>query len=428
MLITSFAIVLAASAAAASLTAPLPATEKERSPAQSRIDWARAALARAPEGDRTRVGLTSEMAFALARRARETGDTSFYDEAMRTLAPALALAPEDLQARTIEVWIMLGRHEFAAALEKAQALNRRAPDDVQVYGLIADAAAELGEYATAESAVQWMLDLRPGNVAGLTRGAYLREVFGDIDGAIDFMTLAYQRTPPDELEDRAWLLTHIGHLMLLAGRADDAESASESALELFPDYHYALAMMARVRTAQGRHAEAAEILARHVAAAPHPENHYYYAEALQRAGRHAEAAAAYAEFETKARGEMNAVDNANRELVLYSVDRANRSDEALRIASAEIARRRDVFTRDALAWALSAVGRHAEAREAIGAALGVGTSDPRLLYHAGIIAMRQGDRDGARLYLERAIKSASESTQPALEALASLSDDVMPGP
>jgi len=418
MLITGFAIVVLATTA---VTAPLTTLAIEKSPAQSRIDWARAPLARAPEGERARVGLHNEIALALARRARETGDTSFYDEAARALAPALALAPEDLQALTIEIWIMLGRHEFAAALEKAQALNRRAPDDVQVYGLIADAAAEMGEYATAESAVQWMLDIRPGNVAGLTRGAYLREVFGDVDGAIDFMTLAYERTPPDESEDRAWLLTHIAHLMLLAGRVDDAESAVRRALEAFLDYHYALAMMGRVRTAQGRHAEAAEFLARHVAAAPHPENYYYHAEALQRAGRLAEAAAAWKVFETKARGEMNAVDNANRELVLYYVDRANQGHEALRIASAEIVRRRDVFTRDALAWSLSAVGRHAEAREAINAALSVGTSDPRLLYHAGIIAMRQGDRDSARRYLERAIQGASESTQPAREALASLS-------
>ena len=44
-----------------------------------------------------------------------------------------------------------------------------------------------------------MLDLRPGNVPVLTRGAYLRELFGDVDGALEFMTDAFDRTSPDEV-------------------------------------------------------------------------------------------------------------------------------------------------------------------------------------------------------------------------------------
>ena len=30
-----------------------------------------------------------------------------------------------------------------------------------------------------------MLDLRPGNLPGLTRAAYLRELFGDLDGSVE---------------------------------------------------------------------------------------------------------------------------------------------------------------------------------------------------------------------------------------------------
>ena len=52
---------------------------------------------------------------------------------------------------------------------RAQALNKRAPDDLLVYGLLGDAHLELGEYPEAEEALQWMMNLRPGNVAGLTR-------------------------------------------------------------------------------------------------------------------------------------------------------------------------------------------------------------------------------------------------------------------
>ena len=65
----------------------------------------------------------------------------------------------------------------------ARELNREVPDDSMVYGFLVDACVELGRYAEAEEACQWMLDLRPGNVPGLTRAAYLRELFGDLEGA-----------------------------------------------------------------------------------------------------------------------------------------------------------------------------------------------------------------------------------------------------
>ncbi len=66
---------------------------------------------------------------------------------------------------------------FAEALEQAAGeLNKIFPDDVQVYGFLADAHVELGHYEEATDSVQWMLDLRPGNVPALTRAAYLREL------------------------------------------------------------------------------------------------------------------------------------------------------------------------------------------------------------------------------------------------------------
>ena len=61
-----------------------------------------------------------------------------------------------------------------------------------------------------------MLDLRPGNIPALTRAAYLRELFGDIEGALELMQAAFGRMPYQETEDRAWVLTQIGHLELIA--------------------------------------------------------------------------------------------------------------------------------------------------------------------------------------------------------------------
>jgi tetratricopeptide (TPR) repeat protein len=369
-------------------------------PAQRRIAAAEAAAARDTRAIAPRV----DLAMALARRARETSDPTFYARALETLDEAEKLSPGDYQVGRTRAWTLLGQHRFAEARDEAKALNHRAPDDVLVYGLLGDAHLELGEYTEAEEALQWMMNLRPGNVPALTRGAYLRELIGDVDGALEFMNNAFERTPLDEVEDRAWIATQIAHLFLATGRVPEAETAAQKALELFPGYHYALAQLAGVRTAQGRHDEAVALLRQRYEQAPHPENLYDVGRALARAGRVAEARQAFAEFETKARGEMAGADNCNRELSAYYVDEAKRPSEGLRVAEQELSRRRDVFTLAAHAWALSAIGRSAEARKEMETALAIGTKDARLLYQAGVIAARAGDRTAAARHLDESLR------------------------
>jgi tetratricopeptide (TPR) repeat protein len=354
------------------------------SPAERAIQKAQAAV----DADPSRPRGHAELAFALARRARETAAPDYYERAHAAVDRALALSPDDVEARKARAWVLLGQHRFGEARDLALELNKRVPDDVVVYGLLADAHAELGDYAAAEAACNWMLRLRPGNVPALTRAAYLRELFGDVEGALELMAMALDSTPFAESEDRAWILTQIGHLETGRGRATEAERALAQALEAFPDYHYALGRLARLRRQQGRHAEEAALLERRQALAEHPENRYELAEALQRAGRRARAAAEFARFEREARAEMAGPDNANRELIFYYADHARRPAEALRLAEAELAQRRDVFTRDAYAWALRAAGRRAEARAQIEGVLAVGTRDPRVLEHARALGVR----------------------------------------
>src|SRR5262249_9224621 len=383
----------------ASGTAAGRTTAEKPSPAQQKITWALAAIAKNPG----RYQAYNDLALALARRARETSDVSYYAQAEAQLKKSFELAPGNLEGEKVRVWVQLGKHNFSEALGVAKALNKRTPDDVLIYGFLADANIELGNYKDAEEAAQWMLDMRPGNVPGLTRAAYLRELFGDIEGAIELMNAAYQRTPPNEVEDRAWILTQIAHLELTTGHLESAEKLLRQALMVFPGYHYALGNLAKVRGEEGRHAEAVELLLERYQAAPHAEDLYVLAEALERAGRSEEAKAAYDEFEQKARGEIEWADNANRELISYYTDHAGKPAEALRIARLEIARRHDVYTRDALAWALYLNGQSKEARRQIETALALGIRDARLLYHAGLIAAKLDDRAAAARYLENSL-------------------------
>ena len=172
------------------------------------------------------------LAMALVRRARETSDARYYAQADDAVNKSLPLAPNNFDTKKIQVSILLGEHEFPAALDAAKALNQQVPDDVMVYGLLTEANAELGNYKDAETAAQWMLNLRPGNLPALTHAAHLRELFGDIEGSYELLQMAYESTPPTEDEERAWLLTQMGHLRLATGNTDAAEKLFEQALRL----------------------------------------------------------------------------------------------------------------------------------------------------------------------------------------------------
>ncbi|MDX1928753.1 MAG: tetratricopeptide repeat protein [Pirellulaceae bacterium] len=374
-------------------------------PAEARMAAAKKAIAQQPKN----VDAQNALAMALTRRARETADPDYYDQAREVLEESFRIEPDNFEARRIETWIALGKHEFSKALELARALSKRRPDDVLAYALLTDACVETGNYEEAERAAQWALDMRPGEISGLTRAAYLRELFGDIQGSVDLMQSAYNKTAPAEVEDRAWILTQFAHLQLLSGKPEVAELALADAIKLFPGYHYALGNMVKVRTAQQRYEDAVSIAQEFIQAAPNPENLFVVGEALNRAGRFDEAKRVFADFETQAVAESQGTDNANRELVFYYVNHANKPADGLRIAKLEFARRQDVFTREAYAWALQANGEIQEARVQMDKALAVGIRDPKFFYHAGVIAQKNNDHEQAQKFFQESLKLAERS-------------------
>jgi tetratricopeptide (TPR) repeat protein len=391
------------------------------SPAQRSIATAQRMIDKSPQD----FEAYNALALALSRRARETSDVHYYDQAEAALQKSFAISPGNFDGQRTHVWLLLGKHEFAAALQEAMTLNKKMPDDVMTYGFLTDANVELGNYHDAEAAADWMLKLRPGNLPGLTRAAYVRELYGNIDGSLELMQMAFDSTPPSEVEDGAWILTQMAHLKLAAGKTNEAEKLLVQALIMFPGYHYALGNLAKARIQQGRYNEAVDLLQQRYQAAPHAENLYDLADALQLSGRVEEAEKAFLQFEEKSLAETNRTDNSNHELIFYYADFAHQPAKALEVAQREIARRHDVFTLDAYAWALYVSGHYREAQKQIGQALTVGIQNATMFRHAGEIALKCGNRAAAEEYLQRAMTLNTIGSEQARQTLSALNHAAM---
>jgi Flp pilus assembly protein TadD len=87
---------------------------------------------------------------------------------------------------------------------------------------------------------------------------------------------------------------------------------------------------------------------------------------------------------------------ANRNLALAYADLDYRTSRALELARAELAVRRDVYTYDALAWALFKNGKAAEASSVMEKALTQSTPEPSFHEHAALIFAAAGRTDEAR--------------------------------
>lgn len=330
---------------------------------------------------------------AYLQKARETADPTYYTKAEGLLSQAMALNAEDADTLTNLGELALARHQFADALrwgERSRALNGY---KARTLGVIADAQVELGRYEEAVATVQRMVDLRP-DLSSYVRVAYLRELRGDVDGAIEAMRDAAAAGAPAG-ENTAYVQVQLGHLYFNSARLDEAEHEYNAALRTYASYKPAQAGIARVRAARGDLAGAIALYQDVVAVMPLPEFVIALGDVYRAAGQPAEAArqdellramsALYA---------GNGVD-LDLELALHQADRGLDPTGAAERARLALAARPSIRVADTLAWALYSAGQYAEARAASRQALRLGTRDALLHYHAGMIAARLGDRPAA---------------------------------
>jgi tetratricopeptide (TPR) repeat protein len=351
--------------------------------------------------DQTNIANQTLLAGAYIQKSRETTDYSYLERASKIVDKVLA-QKRDYEALRLRNLIELNLHHFSKVAEYARQMTRSAPSDPQNWGSLGDALLEMGQYDGAREAFQKMLAIRP-SLFSYNRVAYYRFVTGDVDGGIAMMTDAVKagaRYP----ENKAWCLVELGNMYFKTGRWSEAERAYREAIQTFPALHTAYAGLGSVQAAQGKLPQAIDSYKKAQSITPMVQ----YAAALYDlytiSGKKSEARQQGDLVDVVAKLEEASNMKANRTLALVYANQDRNLKRALELAQADFEVRQDVYTYDALAWALYKNKRYEEAQQASGQALKLGTPEAPFFYHAGMIANALGDRAEAKKQLEKALQ------------------------
>jgi len=349
--------------------------------------------------------LLTKLGVSYITRARETADPSYYTKAAEALERSQSLGPDRPLTLTGLGLLALSRHDFPAALDYGRRAHAIEPASPEPLGVMVDAQIELGRYDEAAETAQDMLDRRP-SLASLSRASYLRELNGDVPGAITAMTQAVV-AGAGSAADVAYVQVLLGDLQLGAGDLAKAETAYRQALDRQPAYGAAEVGLARVSAARGDIGAAGSQLDDVVARLPQPAYLALAGDIAAVRGHGADATAQYdlvRQIEALNRANGVAVD---LELARFEADHARdpgaNPEGAVALARVALAQRPTIFAEDTLGWALRQTGRPDEGLLHARAAVRLGTADALLWYHLAAIEADSGQVDAARADLSKAL-------------------------
>ncbi len=337
-------------------------------------------------------------------QARETGDLGAYQRAEASFTNALQVRPDDSFSQSDLATALYSTHNFQRALEIAQKAYAADSSATQALALVADANLAMGNYDAAYAAYGRLSNAASGPSV-LSRLSYLDELRGDRKTAIRVMGEAEAdavkaKRPPESI---AFYRLQIGNLYFSIGQYSKAATWYQAALQVFPGYYLALAGMGNVQAAGGNYEKAIDYYQQSVAAVPQPIALAALGDAYARLG---DAKSAKQQYDTvDFIGHLAEINQVvyNRDLALFYADHSIKTDTAVQLALSELNIRRDVFGYDAAAWTLYKDGRARDAAPYMEQALGLGTNDAKMLFHAGMIEDALGNKQRAEAYLEKAL-------------------------
>src|SRR5437667_4469453 len=235
-----------------------------------------------------------QLGWAFVAKARENFDTGFYKLAEQCAQCIEKRNPQSQEAMLLRGHVLQNLHRF----KESETLARRLVHERGLsfdYGLLGDALMEQGKLNDATEAYQQMMNLKP-DLQGYARAAHMRWLKGDLAGAIEAMQLAVSAASPNDAESAAWVNTRLAFYEFQAGRFEQAEQRSASALSFQNNYPPALLLKGKMLLAQNRFGEAVNALQNAAKQNPLPEYQLPLAEALRATGREHEVSAIEAQL------------------------------------------------------------------------------------------------------------------------------------
>jgi tetratricopeptide (TPR) repeat protein len=247
-----------------------------------------------------------------------------------------------------------------------------------------------------------MVSLRP-DLRSYSRVAYLRELYGDRNGAKQAMKMAADAGAFGQ-EDRAWCLKELANLYLGEGNLDTAEYIFKGILEERPSYAFAYSGLAQVQIARKQYSDAIATLVKATQLSPEhifieqlADLYLTFGDTLSAATMREKVFASFAQHEKD--GWM-----IDKEYAAFCLGQSIKLDDALIRAEREYKVRPDnIEALDVYSWALYKNGKAKEAKQFSGKALRLGTDNGMLFYHAAKIAQAVGEKQQAISYFEKAI-------------------------
>jgi tetratricopeptide (TPR) repeat protein len=342
------------------------------------------------------------LAGAFIQKVRESMDYTYLERASQIVNNVIGQDAKNYEAARLRTEISLERHDFKIAADYSRTLTEWSPMDPWNWGTLGDALTEMGDYDKAADAYQKMVSLRP-DLSSYNRAAYFRFIYDDPVNAEKIMRMAIAAGSP-MAENTAWCEVELGKILLKTGKVREAGQAYQAALRQFPNYHPALAGMAHVAAAQSDWKSAIASMKQAQAATPLPDyaaalyDYYMAAGEMKEAEKQKELI-----FVTDQVGQA-AKEKANRNIAIIYADHDWKLDRALELAKNELEVRGDIYTYDALAWALYKNKDFTAAADAMKKALQFQTPEPSFYYHAGLIAGALGKKEEARELLKKALE------------------------
>ena len=324
------------------------------------------------------------LASAYIQKTRETTDYSYLERAASILDNVISADNKHYEARRLLIETQLERHLFAKAAESSRRLIQMDGADPWNWGTLGDALTEMGEYNEAAEAYQKMVALRP-DLASYNRASHFHFLFNDVAGAIEIMKKAID-SGSSSPENVAWCMVDLGNIYYKTGQYEQAAQQFTTALRTFRGYHPAYAGLAKTQAEAGDYKAAIENYKRAQEITPLPD----YAAALYDLYRKTDQPA----LAKKQMDLLDAIDRvsratretANRNLVFAFADHDIKLDRALELARGELEFRRDIYSYDALAWALYKNHQYTEAHEYMEKAMALKTPEPLFRKHAEAIS------------------------------------------